>query len=63
MKCFLAADRYDPEPRQQDSFDEFNSKTTRKSKYREWKERAGSFGKEFKDRLVTVVFVLIITIH
>jgi len=49
---FCAADRYDPEPRQQDSFDEFNSRTTRKSKYREWKERAGSFGKEFKDRYV-----------
>ncbi|KAK3714555.1 hypothetical protein QZH41_014220 [Actinostola sp. cb2023] len=42
-------DRYDPEARQQDSFDEFNSKTTKKSKYREWRERAGSFGQEFKD--------------
>jgi len=47
---FYSADRYDSEPRQQDSFDEFNSKTTKKSVYREWRERAGSFGKEYKDR-------------
>lgn len=52
MSFYFLADRYDPETRQQDSFDEFNSKTTKKSKYREWRERAGSFGDEFRDRLV-----------
>lgn len=43
------SDRYDSEPRGTDQFDEFNGKTTRKSKIREWRERAGSYG-EYKDR-------------
>ena len=47
--CFLIGDRYDSEPRGTDQFDEFNGKTTRKSKIREWRERAGSYG-EYKDR-------------
>lgn len=42
------SDRYDPEPRGTDQFDEFNGKTTHKSKIRELRERAGSYG-EYKD--------------
>lgn len=43
------SDRYDSEPRGADQFDEFNGRTTRKSKIREWRERAGSYG-EYKDK-------------
>ncbi|XP_078358290.1 clathrin interactor 1-like isoform X2 [Oculina patagonica] len=44
------SDRYDSQPRGgADQFDEFNGKTTRKSKIREWRERAGSYG-EYKDK-------------
>ena len=48
--CFFITpgDRYDPEPRGTDQFDEFNGKTTQKSKIRELRERAGSYG-EYKD--------------
>lgn len=47
--CFLKGDRYDSEPRGTDQFDEFNGKEMRKSKIREWRERAGSYG-EYKDK-------------
>lgn len=43
------SDRYDSEPRGTDQFDEFNGKEMRKSKIREWRERAGSYG-EYKDK-------------
>lgn len=43
------SDRYDSEPRGTDQFDEFNGKSVRKSKLREWRERAGSYG-EYKDK-------------
>lgn len=43
------SDRYDSEPRGTDQFDEFNGRTTRKSRIREWRERAGSYG-EYKDK-------------
>ena len=50
--CFyhcISGDRYDSEPRGTDQFDEFNGKSVRKSKLREWRERAGSYG-EYKDK-------------